>query len=603
MIPDEVVERVRESADIVQVIGEFVKLKRVGTSWRGPCPFHQGKDPNFSVSPRGGYHCFVCHEKGDVFTFVQKRLGLDFVDAVKHVGAKAGVEVVEVSRERSQGPDPRERFWEINAAAAEFFKEQLWGDGGAEAREYLESRGYGRAEADRFGMGFAPRDAAALSNHLGALGYDPATLTTAGLMVVREEGEEPRVRFRGRLMFPIYDAQSRVIAFGGRVIDQREPKYLNSPESPTFLKSQTLYGLNWARPAIRRDGRVVLVEGYFDCVRLLTAGLECVVAPMGTALTEAQATQIKRMTNDVFLLYDSDQAGLKATFRAGDMLLAQGCKVQVVTLPEGEDPDTFVRQHGREGIDRHIAGAIDVLERKIRILELGGWFGDLRRKRSALDRMLPTMRAATDPITRSLYLARAAEVIGIATDVLEREVRSSPARQPADAPKPAAQGRAPDRADQRRTTSRERFTTGSAAERELVRVLLHRRQNIARVVERLPGARFREPALGEIFAALTAHPDATIESLAATLQDAAVARVDELLAQDRGLDDPVRVIDDCIAMLKRRDLGDRLTEIDRELPLASDKEKDRLMDQKRQLMTEIRGLGGGRWKTFGEARQ
>src|SRR5690348_1633534 len=175
MIPDDIVERVRDQADIVQVIGEHVKLKRVGTSYRGPCPFHQGKDANFSVSPKGGYTCFVCHEKGDVFTFVQKRLGLDFVDAVKYVGGKSGVDVREVSRAQTEEKDPRERFWEINGAAADYFASVLWNnDNGRAARDYLDSREFPADSAKRFGLGFAPRDAA-LRDHLEKLGYDTAT--------------------------------------------------------------------------------------------------------------------------------------------------------------------------------------------------------------------------------------------------------------------------------------------------------------------------------------------------------------------------------------------------------------------------------------------
>ena len=410
MIPDDMVERVREHADIVSIVGELVKLKRVGNSFRGPCPFHQGKDPNFAVSPKGGYVCFVCHEKGDVFTFVQKRLGLDFVDAVKYVGAKSGVEVKEVSRDRATGPDPRERFWEINGAAAEFFSRTLWTDDlGAPAREYLATRTMDHDVAERFGLGFAPRDPALMRTHLETLGYDAASQSEAGLLVVKPD-EAPRARFRNRLMFPIYDPQNRVIAFGGRVIGAGEPKYLNSAESPTFQKGSTLYGLNWAKNAIRKDEHVLLVEGYFDCVRLLAAGIESVVAPLGTALTEAQAELLRKYTTTVFLLYDSDKAGLKATFRAGDVLLRQGFKVHVVTLPEGDDPDTFVVRHGRAKLDAQLGQAIDVFERKLQILQRGGWFTDLRRKRVALDRLLPTVRAAADPITRGLYVARAAEV-------------------------------------------------------------------------------------------------------------------------------------------------------------------------------------------------
>ncbi|MEK7400993.1 MAG: DNA primase [Gemmatimonadota bacterium] len=602
MIPDDVVERVREQADIVQVIGEHVKLKRVGTSYRGPCPFHQGKDANFSVSPKGGYHCFVCHEKGDVFTFVQKRLGLDFVGAVKYVGEKAGVEVTEVSRSRDAGPDPRERFWEINAAAADWFSRALWGDAGAAAREYLEGRDFGRDLAERFGLGFAPRGEG-LREHMESLGYDVATLATAGLYVVREEGEDPRPRFRNRLIFPIYDAQGRVIAFGGRVIGPSEPKYLNSPESPTFQKSHTLYGLNWAKQPIRRDDRVMLVEGYFDCVRLMAAGIETVVAPMGTALTDAQADLIRKYTSNAFLLYDSDEAGLKATFRNADVLLKQSCKVLVVSLPEGEDPDTYVRRHGREGLERQVAAAIDVFERKIQILQVGGWFADLRRKRVALDRLLPTLLAAADPITRSLYVARAAEVVGVTVEVLEREIRNvrgegrpqeavrrePDSRQGASVPGPSG-------------TRRPRAQPAAPAERELLRVLLHRRQNVERVVERVGPASFRDATLAQILTAMVDAPDAPLDTIATALDDDGVAVLNQLTAQDGGLDDPARVIEDCIAVLQRRELGDQIDDIDRELPLASDMDKDKLVSEKQELMRQIRELGGNRWKTFGGAR-
>jgi DNA primase len=605
MIPDDVVERVRAHADIVQIVGELVKLKRSGSSYRGPCPFHQGKDPNFSVSPKGGYHCFVCHEKGDVFTFVQKRMGLDFVDAVKYVGAKAGVEVTEVSRDKATGPDPRERFWEINAAAADFFSRALWADEGAAAREYLAGRDFDRPLAERFGLGFAPRDGGLLVKHLESLGYDTATLVTAGLMVVREEGEEPRPRFRGRLIFPIYDVQNRVVAFGGRVIGQGEPKYLNSPESPTFQKSSTLYGLNWAKSAIRRDQRALLVEGYFDCVRLMAAGVESVVAPMGTALTDAQADMIQRLSSNVFLLYDSDMAGLKATFRAGDLLLSRGSKVLVVTLPDGEDPDTFVRKNGRDGLERHITSAIDILERKIKILEVGGWFGDLRRKRTALDRLLPTIRAASDPITRSLYLARTAEVVGVAPDVLEREVRNVGRRQEGAAGASRHVERAvsveavPTRPRSAGTAPTDR---GLRAERELVRVLVHRRQNVERTAERIGPSDFRDPMLAQIFAALLDHREGPLDALASLLDEDVVGVLDEIAAAEGGLDDPVRMIEDCVAVLKRRTIDDELHSIDREMSLASDTEKDALVRKKQDLMREFRELGGRRWKSFGEAR-
>jgi DNA primase len=598
MIPDDTVERVRDHADILAVIGEHVKLKRVGNSYRGPCPFHQGKDPNFAVSPRGGYVCFVCHEKGDVFTFVQKRLGLSFVEAVKYVGEKSGVEVKEASRERDAGPDPRERFWEINAAAAEFFTQTLWGsDSGAPAREYLAKRELSREVADRFGLGFAPRDTSVLRSHLAALGFDERRQIDAGLLIVREEGSEPRPRFRNRLMFPIYDSQSRVIAFGGRVIGEGEPKYLNSAESPVFVKGATLYGLNWARNALRRDDRALLVEGYFDCIRLVAAGVESTVAPLGTALTEPQAELIRKYTKTVFLLYDSDKAGLKATFRAGDVLLRQGMKVHVVTLPDGEDPDTYVQQHGREKLEAQLAQAIDVFERKIQILQRGGWFGDLRRKRVALDRLFPTIRAASDPISRGLYLARTAEVVGVREDVLLRELRDGRAKPTRGGDRDEDHGPPEIRVRQheRRRTS---GSAGAAAERELVRLAMHRRQFVENLAERIGPDSFRDPLLAQIFRRLIAAPDDSVESLVMTLDDDAVALINELSENVGGLEIPARIIEDCVSVLRQRELGEEIDEIDREIPLADDSGKMQLVLRKQQLTKEINALGGRRWPAF-----
>ena len=214
-------------------------------------------------------------------------------------------------------------------------------------------------------------------------------------------------------MFPIYDLREHVAGFGGRVLGEGEPKYLNSAESEIFSKRRLLYGLNWAKQAMRRADRVLLVEGYFDLIRLVLAGIDEVVAPLGTALTEAQASLLRKYTKNVFLLYDSDNAGQKATFRAGDELLRNAVSVRVVTLPDGEDPDSFVASEGLEGLEREIAQSIDIFDRKIQILQRSGWFGDLRRKRQALDKLLPTIRATSDRIMRDLYVARTSEVAGV----------------------------------------------------------------------------------------------------------------------------------------------------------------------------------------------
>lgn len=609
MIPDETVERVREAADIVGVIGEYVELKRQGTDYRGPCPFHQGTHRNFSVSPKKQmYYCFVCHEGGDVFSFLTKRLGVDWPTAVKMVAEKSGIEVVETSSRRTEERDDREPFWEINGAAAEYFRNILWNDPlGEDARAYLEQRGIERELADRIGIGFAPREIGLMRAYLNALGFDDERQAEVGLLATPEGATDPRPRFRGRLIFPIYDIGSHVVGFGGRLLGPGEPKYLNSPESRIFSKGKLLYGLNWAKQAARRDERMLVVEGYFDAVRLIGAGVESVVAPMGTALTEDQAKLIRRYTDRVYLLYDSDKAGLKATFRSGDELLRQGASVQVVTLPEGEDPDSFVRGNGARGLEAALTDSIDLFERKIQLLERGGWFSDLRRKRQALDRLLPTLRATSDPITRDLYLGHASTAAGVSRELLEREIagpvrgRNTGSQRVVPREQPPARTASTSDPTHVRHGERRRATgvRTIGAERELVRVMLHRTGFVEQVSERVGADSLHDLVLRRIFTAIVAlGPDATPEEVAATLDDDAVVEMQALLEEEGGLDRADEIVAGSLAALHERDLAERMEEIDALMPLADASEKDELTLEKVRLSDELRALGSRRWKQF-----
>ena len=640
MIPDEEVERVRETADIVQVIGEHVNLRRTGTDYRGACPFHQGKHRNFSVSPRKRiYYCFVCHEGGDVFTFVQKHLGLDWPSAVRHVAEKAGIELREVDTRRD-APDPREPLWEVNAAAAEYFQRALWDEeAGKTARAYLETRRLSREIAERVGLGYAPRDAVVLRGQMQALGYTEERLLEAGLLVRTEGSSELRPRFRGRLMFPIQDRSGRHVGFGGRLLGPGEPKYLNSPESPVFSKGQLLYGLTWARHAIRREERLLLVEGYFDVVRLLAVGIESAVAPLGTALTEAQAELIARLSKSAFLLYDSDDAGLKATFRAGDELLGHGVAVHVVTLPEGEDPDSYAAKYGREKVEDRIGEAVDLFERKVQILERNGWFADLRRKRSALDKLLPTIRRTRDPLTREMYITRAAEVSGVPRDALLREIAARGTRRPRDdaraagarepGPPPPDDGEPPPWEDQgrqlhirvgdRRTGERRgRFRRGQEAppsdhrplraphatmarlERDLMRVMLHVRGEIAHVASEIGPEVFRDERLREIFTMLLdLGAETPVDELAGALSEAAVQLLQGLLEErDAVLSptvNPAKTVRGAIARLRERDLDDRLDRLKAAVDVAPPDEQEALRAEIMRLSAERKAGGGKRF--------
>src|SRR5437762_2306433 len=433
MIPDDIIEQVREAADLVGIIGETVELKRTGADYRGRCPFHGGTHRNFAVIPKKGmFYCFVCHEAGDVYNFLMTKLGMDYPTAVREVARRVGITIPE--RSGPTTPDPREPLYAAVATAADWFARQLRESPEAEtARKYLESRHVTMEQAEVGGLGFGPRGTAFLDAMKG-LGLREEVLLEAGLLVKRDDGSKIP-RFRGRLLFPIHDLRSRVVAFSGRILGEGEPKYLNSPETPIFHKGQLLYNLHLAKHGMRKAERAILVEGQFDVLRLTLAGVEEVVAPLGTGLTDEQAALLQRHAPQVILLYDSDDAGLRATFRAGDVLLRHKLRVSVATLPEGEDPDTLVQNKGAAALEQALKDSVDVLERKIQILERKGFFGSLPGRRRALDRLLPTIRAATDPITRDLYISRVAEVAGVRKDVLEREVdpkgfTSTPPRQP-----------------------------------------------------------------------------------------------------------------------------------------------------------------------------
>jgi DNA primase len=604
MIPDETVEQVREAADIVGIIGEYVPLKRTGADFRGPCPFHQGTRRNFSVSPsKRMYHCFVCNESGDVFKFLTKRLGVDWPESVRIVGEKAGIEVRDTKTKR-EGPDPREPFWELNATAAEYFRQLLWDETiGAPARQYLAEREISRAVAEEYSLGFAPREIGLMRTYMNTLGFDDARLLEAGLLVQPDQEAEPRPRFRNRLIFPILDFAGRHVGFGGRLLGPGDVKYLNSSDSPVFQKGKVLYGLNRSRNAIRRADRALIVEGYFDALRLMAAGIEEVVAPLGTALTEMQAALLRKYTRNVFLLYDSDAPGLKATFRSGDELLRQGLSVRVVTLPTGEDPDTFVRTRGPAALAAELENAIDIFERKIQILERGGWFGELQKKRRALDRLLPTIRATADPIMRDLYVSRAGEVTGVNRQILLAELGSGsgPSLAPPSRQQPAPRINVEIRA--RRGDRRTRAHVNRAsAERELIRAMLAQRSQVEAIAERIGPDVFRDDRYRAIFAALLSSPEGSLGDLAPLLDEEAIEVAEQLLEDRAGLIDPQRTIDDSLAQLDVRAMEERLAEIDGLISLASEKEKATLDEERRQLASQMRASGKGSFKAFRRGR-
>lgn len=616
MIPDEVVDEVRERADIVAVVGEVVKLKRSGKDWKGQCPFHDDRSPSFYVVPdKKIYHCFGCGAQGDVFTFLMERQGMGFLDAVRELGSQFGVEVREVKRGEEE-EDPFRSHHEANAFAREYFRTALaHPETGARARAYLEERGIDDETRERFGLGYAPGGWRGLREAAATHGIPDSLLLEVGLLTTSERAPEPYDRFRDRIIFPIESVAGKVVGFGGRIPGKGEPgvpKYLNSPESPVYHKGSLLYALGWNRNAIRREGVALVVEGYMDVVALAAAGVNHAVATLGTALTPEQARLLRRYTDHALLLFDSDEAGLRATFRGADTLLAEGVQPLVVTLPQGEDPDSVVRAEGKAGLDRHLSAAVDVVDRKLHLLSERGFFESIDRTRLAVDKLVPTLRATRDPTLRDIYIAKVAEKTGVRRETLQAEVEAggSGARAPVGPggrAGPVGRGAAPGGEGRWEGPSGVGGREGRrgpggrggrgrpvlprlGAERQLLLVLLRARDWVERAAERIGPGEFRDPVDRAIFEVLLDDPHFTEPPPG--LGPDVLRRLEELTGDPETLEHTERVFEAAMTRLLDRSFDARRDALRQALAGTEDPgEKARIA----QEMQRLRRERPGRW--------
>ncbi len=365
-IPDDKIQQMRDGFDIYELVSRYVQLKRSGANHVGLCPFHTEKSPSFSVNPgRQMFKCFGCGVGGDAFEFLMRIEGLSFPEAAQRIAGEMGIDIAErkLSGEEERRRQECAKLQRVNAIAAEFFHRQLLDSPGAEnCRQYLNKRGYGRTSASEYQLGYAPDSWDGLTNHLRQQGVDLDEARTLGLIRSRDKGDGDYDLFRGRLIFPIHDLSGQIVAFGGRILGEGQPKYINSPESPIYHKGQMLFGLYGARQAIRQAAEVILVEGYFDQLALARAGVENAVATCGTALTAEHAQLIMRYAKRALLLFDNDKAGRSATFKSMDLLLPTGIEASVIELEPGDDPDSFLQKRGKEAFAEKRLAARPVVE-------------------------------------------------------------------------------------------------------------------------------------------------------------------------------------------------------------------------------------------------
>lgn len=427
-ISEDIIRRVRESTDIVEVISEYVSLtKRGGTNYFGVCPFHDEKTPSFSVhAQRQTYHCFGCGEGGNVFTFIMKIEGVDFPDVVHRLADRASIEIVE------EGKKPRsdnEELYRANELAMKFYRYRLTDQNGPDidfAKEYLAKRGIDETLQETFKIGLAPEKWDEFVKMAGRRRLRQDLLEKAGLARRGDRGNYYDW-FRGRLMFPIFNPSGRVVAFGGRILhddpEKPQPKYINTSDTPIYHKGQLVYGLPQARDAMRQERKAILVEGYTDLIAMHRAGFKHSIAGLGTALTSDQANLIKRFASGVVMLYDADTAGDMAAFRGADILIGQGLEVHVALMPPGEDPDTLVQSGGPEAIEKVLEAAEPLVDFKIGFFRRKGGLDSPQKRSDATHALLETIIRIDDPITRQYALHDASEKLGVDERTLSSELQ------------------------------------------------------------------------------------------------------------------------------------------------------------------------------------
>ncbi len=431
MIDRETVDRILDTADIVDVVSDFVSLRRSGANFKGLCPFHDEKTPSFMVSPAKQIcHCFGCGKGGSPVNFVMEHEQMSYVEALRYLAKKYNIEIheKELTSEEKAAQTEREAMLVVNEFAAQWFEDQLFGtqEGKDIGLSYFYERGFNDATIKKFHLGYSPQDSKALYTAATGKGYNKQNLFNVGLCIDDRRGGGFD-RFHGRVMFPVMNIAGKIIAFGGRTLKKTKDiaKYFNSPESAVYVKNRELYGLFQSKRAIVKEDKCFLVEGYTDVISLHQAGVENVVASSGTSLTEGQIRAIHRFTTNVTVLYDGDSAGIKASLRGIDMLLAEGLNIKVLLLPDGEDPDSFARSHSASELKQYIAdNETDFISFKTKIL-LEGTERDPIKRAALIGDVVRSISVIPDAISRSVYAKECSVQLGISEDVLLREIQKN----------------------------------------------------------------------------------------------------------------------------------------------------------------------------------
>lgn len=551
---EEFIEHVRSQNDIVSVINDYVTLKRKGRNYWGICPFHSEKTPSFSVNPdKQFFYCFGCGTGGNVFTFISKREGLSFVEAVKKLAQRAGIPIPEEEKspqERQREQERSEQLAVLKYTAALFHGSLVKSAAAENAREYLRSRGILPQTIEKFQLGYAPAEWDALFRQLQRKGFSPQIIEKTGVCLPRTKGAGYYDRFRSRIMFPIHNAQGTVIGFGGRVLDDTQPKYLNSPETSLFNKRHQLYGLCFAGPSIKQTGRVVVVEGYMDVITAHQQGVSEVVATLGTAFTAEQAKLLLKHTYNIYIGYDADAAGQNATLRGLGILSGLGANVSVLSIPEGKDPDEYIRKRGKEAFLALLANAKGLIPYYLAQAMAGEEINSPAGKVNVLKQMFPILAELKNEVEIDEYLRMIAGRINVDEAAMRRMWGKLISKKMPIDNKTAILGKNSGNVG---AESKE-ASAAATAEQDLIRLMLEETTVIPLAMQEnllsMVNNEIHRQIIDMIFAVFREQKTVTVQAVDMRLQEAACTILSKILAEERGFDDRHKAAEGCIRYLR-----------------------------------------------------
>lgn len=579
MIPKEQIDAIRAKVNIINVISEYLPLRKRGRNHLGLCPFHSEKTPSFNVSEEKQlFHCFGCGEGGNVFDFLMKIENISFIETVVELAGKAGIAIEQPGGIGGPTRGDKEKLYDVLLLAARFFRQEYEGKNGQAARDYVAERGINAETARAFGLGLAPAAWEGLFQHLITRGASPQLIDQAGLSLPREDQSGYYDRFRNRLIFPILDLRGRVIAFSGRGLGDTEPKYLNSPDTPVYHKGETIFGLNLAKEAIKQQGFSILVEGNLDLLSVVQAGIPNVAAPLGTALTAAQGKLLGRFADTVVLAYDTDAAGEKATERSAELLLGSGFKIKVVILIGAKDPDEFIKQKGADAFRQAVESALPYLEFKIGRIVARHNLAEIEGRARGLREVAALLGQEKDSFVQQEYAKLAAGLLKMDTEALLAEVKRSGFYRSG-------------KNDQRRVTGKP-ASRQAEAEKKLIALSAQYPEALATLKKELTPELFRSAEARAVATVLfnldPAEGNDLTSLIVDNLSDEAAKRFLTQVVLSSDLENRTEILSDCINVIKDENARERITGLKAELREAENaRDNRRVAELLSTLKTEI----------------